>query len=156
MKGRDWRLLANLLPDEPNCNELQHALKHFAWGEGWQRIEWSPADKLGRKHLRSIERGVASKPFIVGPFRVERAGRWGIAFALDPAYAAQRAHRRRRRADPYPGGWDATFERLHNKEIEQRFANCFTGRADTYHETAGLDGPEMVRVGARHSESRSC
>jgi hypothetical protein len=117
MRGRDWRLLAASLPEEPNCNSLQHALKHFAWGEGWQRIEWSPADKLGRKHLRSIERGVASRPYIVGPFRVERAGRWGVAFGLDPAYAMQRASRRRRRVatlDP----WDVAFRR----EIERRFA----------------------------------
>jgi ribosome modulation factor len=64
----------------------------------------------GRKYHRRIWKGLAGGPCQVGPFRIERVGRWGIVFVLDVAYAAQRT-RRRRRTCLTPGGLDAAFER---------------------------------------------
>ena len=43
--------------------------------------------------------------------------------------------------------------RLGEKSSDVSRLSDRAGRADTYHETTGLEGPEMVRVGARHSVS---
>lgn len=127
MKRRDWWLLGESLPEEEACNELQRALLWFSWGEGWQRLEGLPGDESGRRYLRQIWKGLAGRPYRAGPFRVERFGRWGIAFVIDPAYAAQRTRRRRSREHGSgPGGWDAMFERLHDQEVERRFADRYT------------------------------
>ncbi len=93
MKRRDWRLLADALPEMEQCDQLQQNLKWLAWGNGW-------LTKDGRnygEYLRRVWRGLACGPRRVGPFRVERSGRWGIIFAVDLMYAVQRKTRRRRR-----------------------------------------------------------
>lgn len=120
MKRRDWWLLADCLPKEEACNELQRAVLWFAWGLGWL----GPHSKTGRKYFRVILKGLTGGPYQVGPFRVERAGRWGIAFALDPLYAAQRKPRRRRSREQRSGagGWDGMFEGLQEQETLRRFS----------------------------------
>ena len=103
MRRRDWRILGESLPDLDECDELRRALTLLAWGDGW---------KGGRPYgncLRRVWKGLAGGSLQVGVFRVERSGRWGIAFALDPHYAAERAARRRRRP-AIGGGLDAAFE----------------------------------------------
>jgi len=96
MRRRDWVALSDALPREHLCNDFQRALQFFAWGDGWQRLAGLPGDESGRRYLRQIRKGLAEGPYQAGPFRVERAGRWGIVFYLDPMYALSRSRRRRR------------------------------------------------------------
>ena len=139
MKRRDWWLLGESLPREETCNALQRSLKWFAWGEGWLGGDCLPSGKSGRKYLRQIWNGLAGGPYRVGPFQVERSGRWGIVFALDPAYAVQRAPRRRRGRfgtdagvgkRSRVGGWDGMFQRLHDEEIGRRFTAIAAGDSE--------------------------
>ncbi len=112
MKRRDWQALADALPRLDDCKDLQRALKFFASGYGWQRLEGLPGDETGRRYLRQIRQGLAGRPYQAGPFRVEMAGRWGLVFVIDPAYAAQNAPRQRSRSHSSgPCGWDERFQR---------------------------------------------
>jgi hypothetical protein len=108
MRPRDWNLLASTLPTERDCTGLQRDLRWFAWGNGWHTRAGRPYGENGRKYHRRIWKGLA-EPCQVGPFRIERAGRWGILFVLDVAYAAQRTRRRRRSLSL--GILDAFFEK---------------------------------------------
>jgi hypothetical protein len=51
MKRRDWQALADALPRLDDCKDLQRALKFFASGYGWQRLEGLPGDEHGRRYL---------------------------------------------------------------------------------------------------------
>ena len=55
-RARDWRLLSEVIPRLEAGNELEKALKLFAWGSGWIKCDGLPAGKSGRERLR---RGVA-------------------------------------------------------------------------------------------------
>jgi hypothetical protein len=110
MRPRDWNLLASTLPADRDCTGLQQDLRWFAWGNGWHTRDGRPYGENGRKYHRRIWKGLAGGPCQVGPFRIERVGRWGIMFVLDVTYAAQRT-RLRRRTCLAPGGLDAAFER---------------------------------------------
>ena len=90
MRPRDWNLLASTLPREEECTGLEQDLRWFAWGNGWHTRDGRTYGENGRKYHRRIWKGLADGPCQVGPFRIERAGRWGIVFVLDVAYAAQR------------------------------------------------------------------
>ena len=122
MKPRDWWLLSDSVPREEACNDLQRAVKWFAWGRGWLGGDGLPSGKSGRKWLRRIRNGLAGGSYQAGPFRMERAGRWGIVFVLDPAYAIQRTARRRRRRSLDSGGLDAAFERDLRRRIDARLS----------------------------------
>ena len=117
LRARDWRLLSEVIPRLEAGNELEQALKWYVWGSGWIRRDGLPAGKSGREHLRRVWRALAGGPYQAGPFRVQRAGRWGIVFVLDPAYAIQRAPRRRDRSKAWQ--WDTRFER----EMDRRFTS---------------------------------
>jgi hypothetical protein len=107
MKGRDWVALDEALPREEACNELQMALKWFAWGHGWLAGDRLRSSKTGNKYRLRVWKALAAGPYQVGPFRVERAGRWGIQFAIGATYAAERAPKRRTRRDQTP--WELGF-----------------------------------------------
>jgi len=116
MRRRDWRILGESLPDLDECDELRRALTFLAWGDGW---------KSGKPYgncLRRAWRGLAGGSVQVGPFRVERFGRWGIAFTLDPQYASERAARRHRRRTNLVG-LDAAFERDFKRRAKDRALN---------------------------------
>jgi len=78
MTARDWRALAEALPLLDDCSECQYGLKFLAWLEG------GGSEDFERKQLRRIRGGLIGA-LHAGPFRVERAGRWGIVFVCDPA-----------------------------------------------------------------------
>jgi hypothetical protein len=109
MRPRDWHLLADSLPAEENRTGLHRDLAWFAMGNGWHTRGGRPYGENGRKYHRRIWKGIADGPCQVGPFRIERAGRWGIVIVLDVAYAAQRTRRRRRSLSL--GILDAFFEK---------------------------------------------
>jgi hypothetical protein len=103
MKKSEWEMLCESLPREGN--ELEVALRHLSWGQGWLRKDGSPTD-TGTRYLREVWIGLAGGPYQAGEFRAERVG-LEIQFAIDAIYAAERAQRRRRRQDqtPWEQGW---------------------------------------------------
>jgi hypothetical protein len=115
MKRRDWRLFYEALPMRETCTELQRELKQFAQGR-----YAVPTPDIGIEFIRRSRRAVSVRPYRVGPFQIERFGRWGIVLALDPAYAVQRKTRRRRKA---VGGLDVAFEVDFQNRLESARAN---------------------------------
>ena len=103
----DWSLLSDALTEDAG-DELQRALKYLCFGQGWLRKNGSPSGDTTR-YVRRIWKGLAGGPYQAGDFRVERVGRWGVQFAIDARYAAERAPRRRPRQDqtPWECGWQA-------------------------------------------------
>jgi len=103
----DWSLLSDALTEDAG-DELQRALKYLCFGQGWLRKNGSPSGDTTR-YVRRIWKGLAGGPYQAGDFRVERDGRWGVQFAIDARYAAERAPRRRPRQDqtPWECGWQA-------------------------------------------------
>jgi hypothetical protein len=107
MRRLDWALLCDALPDEDTCDELQGELKRLCWGEGWLRKDGSPSRETTR-YVQGAWKGLAGGSYAVGEFRVERVGRWGVQFAIDARYAAERTPPRRQRGDrtAWEDGWE--------------------------------------------------
>jgi hypothetical protein len=130
MRARDWSLLSKSLPvpifpSEPRFDEFQWALRWFAGVQGFIKRDGLPSPE-GNKHLRRIWSGLSSGPYRAGVFTVERAGRWEIAFVLDPEYAEERKIRRVRRRRFT--GLDAAFE----ADFDRRRADAFRKSAWIY------------------------
>jgi hypothetical protein len=106
MKRCEWEMLCESLPREGS--ELEEALRHLSWGEGWLRKDGSPTE-TGARYLRQVWGALVGGPLQAGEFRVERVGRWGVQFVIDAGYAAERAPRRRPCQDQtqWERGWQS-------------------------------------------------
>jgi hypothetical protein len=106
----DWRAFEDALPTYPGrWDSLVRNFYMLAWTKGANGVVGA------REREREIWKALASGSYRAGPFQVARLGRWGICFALDPAYAEQREIRGRRRVQG--SGMDVAFERDFHQRV---------------------------------------
>jgi hypothetical protein len=47
LRARDWKLLSEVIPRLEAGDELEQALKWYAWGSGWIRRDGLPRRQVG-------------------------------------------------------------------------------------------------------------